>query len=82
MSKTINKTKAVELIENSKGKFFTVTFLKKDSTERTINANYKTGRKSPLGYINVYSMKDKGYRNINAQTIRSVSINGNTYNVR
>ncbi len=82
MSKTINKTKAVELIEGSKGRFFTVTFLKKNNTERTINANFKKGAKSPLGYLNVYSIADKGYRNINAQTIRAVVINGDTYNVR
>jgi hypothetical protein len=80
--KRINRTKAVELIESSKGKFFTVTFMKKNNMTRTINCNYKKGSRSPLGYMNVYSLADKNYRNINPQTITKLSINGNTYMVK
>jgi len=80
--KTIGKTKAAELITDSKGKFFTVTFMKKDNTMRTINCNYsKNQKKSALGYINVYSMKDKQYKNINMQTVKMLAINGITYKV-
>lgn len=82
-TKTTNKTTAVNLITNSKGKFFTVTFVKKNGTTRTINGNYKQPKKpNPLGYLNVYSMSDKGYRNINPTTIKAVSINNTTYTVK
>lgn len=81
MSKTISKTRAVELINTSKGKFFTVTFIKAGGTTRTINGNTK-GKMTNLGYLNVYSMKDKGYRNINPKTITALSLSGNTYNVK
>ena len=40
-TKTINKNKAVELIKSSNGKFFTVTFLNKQNTARTINGRLK-----------------------------------------
>lgn len=82
-NKKTNKTTAVQLIQNSKGKFFTVTFVKKNGTTRTINGNYKQPKNpNPLGYLNVYSMSDKGYRNINPTTIKSVSINNTTYTVK
>ena len=76
------RTKVVAMITNSKGKFFTVTFTKKDNTRRTINANYKTGNTDTLGYLNVWSTKDKEYRKINPQTLISLTIDGTTYSVR
>lgn len=87
---TITRSKAVELIKNSQGRFFTVSFTKKDNTERTINGRTKVtkgskGGKNPainLGYISVYSTKEKGYRNVNSQTITSLKINGETYRVK
>jgi hypothetical protein len=78
----LNKTEAVELITNTKGKFFTVTFTKKDGVERTINGNVKSNSVSKLGYINIYSLKDKNYRNVNSQTISRLSINGVNYKVK
>lgn len=79
----ISKTKAVELIKSTKGKFFTVTFMKKDGTIRTINGNYKnTNTSDTLGYLKVYSMKDKGYRQVNTQSIKTISFMSKTYNVR
>lgn len=78
-TKRTNKGKAVELIKNSKGKFMTVTFTKKNGDERTINGNYKRPKRdNPLGYITMYSMKDKGYRTVNPQTIKSVSLDNTT----
>lgn len=87
---TITKSRAVELIKNSQGKFFTVSFMKKDNTERTINGRIKVtknskGGKNPateLGYISMYSNKDDGYRNVNSQTLTSLKINGNIYKVK
>lgn len=87
---TISKSKAVELIRNSSGRFFTVSFLKKDNSERTINGRVKVtkgskGGKNPatdLGYLSVYSNVDKQYRNVNSQTLTNLKINGEVYRVK
>lgn len=76
-TKRISKTKAVALINNSKGRFFTVTFVKNNGTTRTINGSRKN--QTPLGNITMYSAKDKGYRTVNPNTIRSLVINETTY---
>jgi len=78
----ISKKTAIVLINNNKGKFFTVTFTKKDKTERTINAVKKTGAISPACYLNVYSIQDKGYRNVDVRKISKLKLGGNTYKVR
>ncbi len=71
--KTISRTKAVELINNSQGRRFTVTFTKKDGTTRTINGSRKN--QTNLGNITIYSVKDKGYRSVNPNTITMLKIN-------
>lgn len=81
-SKKVNKTQAVELIKSTKGRFFTVTFVKKNGEQRTINGNVKANAANTLGYINVYSPSIKGYRNINTQTIKAVSFNKVNYIVK
>lgn len=87
---TISKNQAVALIKSSNGKIFTTTFIKKDGTARTINGrikvkkNTKGGKNTsePLGYITMYSMKDKGYKNMDPRTQVSLSINGKQYKVK
>lgn len=82
-TKTTNRTNAVTMITETKGKFFTVTFKKANGQVRTINGNYKTPRRpNPLGYLNIYSMKDRGYRNVNPQTITEVRVNNIVYKVK
>lgn len=52
-TKTISKTKALELMQNNKGHFFTATFIAKKG-ERTINCQYlKDQAHSNLGYVKV-----------------------------
>lgn len=80
--KTITRTTAVELINKSKGRFFTVTFTKKDKNMRTINCNKRKDSTTALGYIRVYSTQDKGYRSINPLTISKLVFNGVTYKVK
>lgn len=80
MNKTISRTKATELINNTKGKFFTVTFRKQNGTERTLNGKYNTTTK--LGYLNIYSMKDKGFRNVNPRTLLSLKVDNKTYFIK
>ena len=41
MTKTINKDKAKELINNSNGRIFSSLFIKKDGTHRLMNARLK-----------------------------------------
>ena len=52
-TKSISKTKALELMQNNKGHFFTATFISKKG-ERTINCQYlKDQAHSNLGYVKV-----------------------------
>lgn len=82
MKKTISRTKAVEIINSTKGKFFTVTFMTKGNKMRTINCNKKTNSTTPLGYIQVWSTKDKGYRTVNPNTLTELKYNNIIYKVR
>jgi len=75
----ISATKAVELINNSKGKRFTVVFTKANGTDRTINGSRKN--QSPLGNISMYSTKDKGIRSFNPHNLKELRINGNIYKI-
>ncbi len=69
------------MIEQSGDKFFSCTFLKKNGEQRTITARFidsKTGRKPNVNqqqYLTVYE-PNRGYRNINKDTILAVSVKG------
>jgi hypothetical protein len=76
----INKTQALKLIEETKGRFFG----KKDRSLRAMNAQYK--KQTPkLGYVilkdNNVNTKTK-LRNVNLQTIKSLRIKGIEYKVK
>lgn len=72
-----------------KGGFFTVTFVKKDGSIRTMNARldvkkYLKGGQlrydaRAMGYIPVYDMVNKGYRMVNSNTITALNIGGRRY---
>jgi len=70
----------VDKILNSKGKIFTVTFIKKDGSVRELNGRlgvvkHLKGGTSTLDankYITVFDMQAKAYRAINKFTIQSV----------
>ena len=78
----ISKTKAVKLIEGTKGKFFTVTWKKNNGDLRMVNGNFKSGNMTRTGYLRVWSAKDKGYRQVNPRTITHLSVSGVEYKVR
>jgi len=91
--KTINKEYAKQLINQSKGRIFSATYIKKDLTERIINARIgkryksKTGNKAPYdpdkyNLKKVYDMKVKDFRIINLNTLISLSINKNKYVIK
>ena len=94
MTKTIDKTAAKELIEQTNGKIFSSTFIKKDNTIRTLTGrlkvtqylkeNAKKQRFKPSDYnlLCVYDMKAKGYRMININTLTKLTINANKYIIK
>jgi len=89
---TINKTRAKELIKESKGLIFAATFKKKDGTHRLMNARLKkyiskTGRAAPykaedFNLIPIYDMKSKGWRSLNLNTLLTLSINKTKYIIK
>lgn len=85
---TISRTKALKLIEESRGHFFTVVFTTKNGTERQMNAQYLKDQKSTLGYIKVRetgklkTSPDNCIRNVNIQTLKKLSIDGTLYTIR
>jgi len=92
MTNTINKTKAKELIKDSKGLIFAATFTKVDGSHRLMNARLKkyiskTGRKAPYkaedyNLIPIYDMKSKGWRSLNINTLITLSINKTKYTIK
>ena len=85
----INRTRAKELIKESKGLIFSATFTKVDGTHRLMNARLKkyiskTGRAAPykaedFNLIPIYDMKSKGWRSLNLNTLLTLSINKTKY---
>ena len=86
---TITRNKAFELVNSSKGKFFTISFIKKDKTERRMTARIgvKKGingqglKYNPLDYgmKPVYDMANLDWRMINFKTATKLKINKKDY---
>ena len=75
----INLTKAIELIQSSKGKYMTIANKKKDGSDRT----YKSSQYSGISYGNILvKEKGKGYKNIIPSTIYLLRAQGQTYEVK
>jgi hypothetical protein len=89
---SISRKKALHMIAGNRGHFFTATFIKKDGTTRTINAQYMKGVGSPAadwsaGYVRVKEtgkMKTghNAIRQVNLKTLKELRIAGNTYKVK
>ena len=78
------------MILGNKGRIFTVTFRKKDGTLRKLNGRLgvhfgkqlqKPTTSNHYQYIVVYDMQKQGYRNINVDTLQSVSMLGKHFEV-
>jgi hypothetical protein len=90
-SGVINRDQVEQLIKDTKGKFFTVTFIKKDGTTRVMNARlgvkaYLKGGDLPYdaaskGLIPVFDIPKRAYRMININTISDLKIGNNEYKV-
>ena len=93
-NKTINKDKAKQLIQGTKGQIFSGLFIKKDGTHRLISARLgvkkhlnPNAKKRPYDpnkhdLINVYDMSNKGYRMINLNTLQKLIINKIIYKIK
>ncbi len=90
---TINRSAAKQLIKDTRGKFFTVSFIKRtDGTTRIMNARlgvkaFLKGGTLPYNpeakrLIPVYDVQKRGYRMINLDTIFNLKIGQQEYNVR
>ena len=88
----ISRDQAKEIIQTTKGKVFTVSFVKKDGTNRVMNARlgvkvFLKGGTLPYNpdsknLIPVYDMKNRGYRMINVNTINNLKIGNIEYSVK
>ena len=87
-AKRITVTKALELMKNNKGRFFTAKFKNKSDEERVINGQYLSGQSpSELGYVKVRETSklragEKAVRNINLQTLFEMKISGEVYVIK
>ena len=83
----LKKAKVVKQV-SSRGKIFSVKFVKKDGSLRYMTC--RTGVKKHLKggintvkhipkYLTVYSVQDKGYRNINLKTIKEIKGNNSIF---
>jgi len=91
---TINRTRAKELIKESKGLIFSTTFIKKDNTVRVLTGRLKVTQylkenakrqpydPSKYNLQPVYDLKAKGYRMINFNTLLTLSINKTKYLIK
>ncbi len=90
--KTINTDQAKELIQGTKGRIFSSTFIKKDNTIRTLTARLgkkyksKTGRAAPykakeFNLLPVYDMRIKAFRMLNFNTLLTLTIDKNKYKI-
>jgi hypothetical protein len=88
----INKQQAFKLINKQNNSIFNVRFIKKDGTERSMNARlnvkkYLKGGSMTYdpkknGSIIAFDMNAMGYRTINTHTLTNLNVNGNKYTVR
>lgn len=88
-SARISKTKALGMMMNNKGRFFSVQFVKKaDKTLRTMNCQYLPGQVVSLGVVKVKeaclvrSKDPNPIRSFDLHTVKKVSIGGKVYNVK
>lgn len=90
---TITTDRAKELIRETNGRIFSSTFIKKDNTIRTLTARLgkkyknKTGKAAPYkakeyNLLPVYDMRIKAFRMLNFNTLLTLTINKNTYNIK
>lgn len=82
VTKRIGRKKALEIIQNTNGKFFSVRFEKKNGEDRLMGVQYVKGTKSdPLGYVLLRDIKAKKAKSVNLQTLSEIKTNNTLYKV-
>jgi predicted ATPase len=79
--KKITKTNLLEKLQNTK-EVFTVTFIKKDGTERVMKARLNEAhnpKKETL--LSVFDTQINEYRMVNIKTIMTAKVDNEEYNV-
>ena len=83
----MNSNELASIVAASNGRFVSVTFIKKDGTERSMLCRlgvtkHLKGGESKLNadqYLTVFDVQKEAYRAINRDTIVSVKLAGTTY---
>lgn len=83
----MNSKELASIVAASNGRFVSVTFIKKDGTERSMLCRlgvtkHLKGGESKLNadqYLTVFDVQKEAYRAINKETILSVKLAGTTY---
>jgi len=76
---TTSKKSMVELLRKNVGKFFGITFIKKDGSQRTLNGHMSDKNFiNDLGYLNIVTNKGD-YKQVDPRKILEITINGNKY---
>jgi hypothetical protein len=88
-TKAISKKKALDLIQNNKGRFFTATFVKKtDGSVRVMNAQYLPGQTISGDTVKVKdaalcrSNPGNCIRSFDLSTVHQIKIGGNLYKIK
>jgi len=87
--KTLSREQLAGKILDSKGKFFRVSFIKKDGSLRELNgrvgvvAHLKGGATlvDKDKFLVVYDVVNNGYRSVNKETIKEVAFGGEVFGV-
>ena len=90
-TKTITSLEAYLKVKESEGKIFTIEFIKKDGSVRKMNARLGV-KKGVTGVglkfdpitkrlLPVYDMQKLAYRMINLSTLKTITINGEKYDI-
>ncbi len=79
-----------KIIKKTKGKLFSVTFVKKNGDLRLLNGRMGVNAGNKVApttahiskYIVVYDIKAKSFRNVNTETITCVKAGGKVYTAK
>jgi hypothetical protein len=86
--KKISRADVPKILKATKGKLFSVKFIKKNGETRILNGRLGVTRYLKGGYdttshikyyINVYDIQKKGYRKVNMNTVERIKYSGITY---
>lgn len=76
-----SRTKMLNILANSGGKFVTTTHVGKDGELHIINGMRLKEQNHPMGYVKMYA-PNKGERLLNPQTFKTLVCEGTKYRAR